>query len=136
MNTMKWLALTVFIAVNTAMAQKPVYKCSENGKTNYSDIPCLNATVIDTTPTQGLDKSTGRSMKGADVKNEIRQQQMSDSFYKPLFGETAEQTRKRHRRAKFRPEDRDACYRLDPLMESEKGERLFEVRMQYYKLNC
>lgn len=134
---MNWqIALAVAVVATAAMAQGPVYKCSENGKTSYSHVPCLNATVVDTTPTQGLDKSTGKSMKGEDVKAEIRRQQKSESFYKPLFGETAEETNRRHRRAKFTPEDRAACYKLDPLMQSEKGERLLEVRMQYYKLNC
>ena len=61
--TVSFLALTALTC-----AAQTVYKCESKGAVTYSHEPCMGAKVVDTTPTQGLDKSSGSSRKGADVR--------------------------------------------------------------------
>ena len=68
-----------------AHAQKPVYRCETAGKVSYSDAPCVGAKEIDATPTQGMDKMTGTSRKGADVRRDEQNAVMADAL-KPLTG--------------------------------------------------
>ena len=71
----------------SAQAQKPVYRCETAGKVSYSDAPCVGAKEIDTTPTQGMDKMTGASRKGADVQRAEHNALMADAL-KPLTSMT------------------------------------------------
>lgn len=50
-----------------AAPTQTVYKCTEQGKTVYTDAPCMNGKQIDASPTRGMDKSTGVERKGADA---------------------------------------------------------------------
>ena len=77
----------------------------------YSHEPCLDAQVVDTTPTQGLDKSSGTSRKGADVQKSETNKAMAKAL-EPIFGETAEQYELRHKRFKLSPKDRAECATL------------------------
>ena len=69
----------------SAHAQKPVYRCETAGKVSYSDAPCVGAKEIDAIPTQGMDKMTGASRKGADVRRDEHNALMADAL-KPLTG--------------------------------------------------
>ena len=130
-----WTAATAQ-TITQEQGKRNVYKCTEGGKTSYSHVPCVDAEVVDTTPTRGLDRSSGRTRHSADVQQEKIQELKQKNLYTPVFGETKEQTEKRHRWGKLDPEARATCQRLDPMMKSETGQRLYEVRMQYYKLGC
>jgi PAS domain-containing protein len=46
----------------------------------YSDAPCVGAKEIDATPTQGMDKMTGVSRKGADVRRDEHNALMADAL--------------------------------------------------------
>jgi hypothetical protein len=105
--TCSFLALTVFTG-----AAQTVYKCESKGAITYSHEPCIGAQVVDTTPTQGLDKSSGSSRKGADVRQIEQSKAMADAL-RPIFGETPAQREKRHRRFKLPPGDRMECDDLD-----------------------
>lgn len=73
-NTTCLLIPFLLLAPLLASGQQ-VYRCESNGKVSYSHEPCLGAQAIDTTPTQGMDKMTGKSKKGADVqRDEFRRQ--------------------------------------------------------------
>lgn len=141
---MRMAIAVLLITSTTAAAQtitpeqgkRAVYRCIEDGKTTYSHVPCIDAKVVETTPTQGLDKSSGRTMRSPDVQQEQHRDLIHRNLYKPLLGETKEQSEKRHRWAKLEPGARAECQRLDPLMKSESGQRLYDVRMLYYKFNC
>lgn len=138
------LALTVF----TCVAQT-VYKCESKGAVTYSHEPCLGAQVVDTTPTQGLDKSSGTSRKGADVRQSELNKAFADAV-RPMIGETAEQWEKRRRRLKLTPGARSECERLDghlPALETARynadkaaaaqaDANLFESRKRYRELHC
>lgn len=144
-----WAILGSLLVIGTSSNAQPVYKCVAKGAVVYSYEPCVGAAVVDTTPTQGLDKWTGQSRKGADVLGSERNKQMADAM-KPLLNETPLQREKRHRRAKLPPPDRMECGRLDSAIElaasnpgpkqgaqpSPADQQLFEQRRRYRELRC
>lgn len=132
-----------------AHAQKPVYRCETAGKVSYSDAPCVGAKEIDATPTQGMDKMTGTSRKGADVRRDEHNAVMADAL-KPLTGMSADQYRVYKHRFKLSPGDKAECARLDThlpelkqraatALSSEKARadvELYKARKQFNDLNC
>ena len=58
------------------------------GKVAYSDEPCAGATVVDKTPTQGLDKITGTYKKDAEVQKIELHKAMAEAL-NPLLHETS-----------------------------------------------
>lgn len=127
-----------------------VYKCESSGRVTYSHEPCLNAKVVDTTPTQGLDKWTGQSRKGRDVQAQELNKAFADGL-RPLFNESAEERAKRHRRAQLAPAANRECSALDAqLLEGEAAvrassapadtraaeQRLLRTRLRFRELRC
>jgi hypothetical protein len=126
-----------------------VYKCQSKGTVTYSHEPCLGASVVDTTPTQGLDKSSGQSRKGADVRSADNNKAMAEAL-KPLFNESAKQRATRIRRHKLPLEERLECENLDGRMAKfeaapesadkaatvEAESNLFASRKRYRELQC
>jgi hypothetical protein len=143
------LVLGCFLMVPTISSAQAVYKCVSKGSVVYSHEPCVGATVVDTTPTQGLDKWTGQSRKSTDVVRTEQNKAFADAL-KPLLNETPEQRDKRHRRAKLAPAERLECEKLDPAIEAGAGasglkpgapagpseQELFEKRRRYRELRC
>lgn len=132
-----------------AHAQKPVYRCETAGKVSYSDAPCVGAKEIDATPTQGMDKMTGTSRKGADVRRDEHNAVMADAL-KPLTGMNADQYRVYKHRLKLTPRDKAECARLNTnlpelkqraatALSSEKAladVELYKARKQFNDQNC
>ena len=132
-----------------AYAQKPVYRCETAGKVSYSDSPCVGAKEIDATPTQGMDKMTGASRKGADVQRAEHNALMADAL-KPLTGMRTEQYRVYKHRFKLSPRDKAECTRLDtelpdlkqraataPVSDKALADvELYKARKQFNDLNC
>jgi hypothetical protein len=128
---------------------QPVYKCQSKGSVVYSHEPCVGAQTVDTTPTQGLDKSSGKSRKGADVLKSEQHKAMAQAL-QPIFGESPEQYETRHRRFKLSPESRAECVRLDLQLASREAAvrdakkdatssaeaALFESRKRFRELRC
>lgn len=125
------------------------FKCQVDGKTTYSDAPCLGGAKVDTTPTRGMSKSTGSEKIGADVRREIQNEQMAEAL-KPIFGESSDQRATRIRRFKLAPAAWKRCYQLDgEIAAAEKAEagaqemelqrvqqQLFTLRRSYFDLRC
>jgi hypothetical protein len=136
------------VVASSADAQN-VYKCTPNGRVVYSHEPCLGAQVVDTRPTQGLDKSSGQSRKGADVQKNEMNKAMAEAL-QPILGETPAEREKRHRRFKLPPSDRSECATLDAALLAQEAElrktdkggvpkaeaALFESRRQFRELRC
>lgn len=132
-----------------ASAQKPVYRCEAAGQVSYSHAPCVGAREVDTTPTQGLDKMSGKSRKGRDVQRHEHDGQMAQAL-KPLLGMTPEQYRVHHRRSRLKPADQNACTHLDADLpglvqraaHASRAERaaadlgLYQARKRFNDLNC
>jgi len=91
---------------------RTVYKCVINGKTTFSDEPCLGAEKINVEPTRGIDKSTGTSRKGADVHREEFKEAIAEAV-KPLTGMNARELDATHRRLMLEPAARLECAQLD-----------------------
>lgn len=139
------LGCLVVFSVNS----QTVYKCQSKGVVVYSHEPCLGAQTVDTTPTQGLDKSSGHSRKGADIQRIEQNKAMAEALH-PLLGETAAQREVRHRRFKLSPADRSECARIDERLPAQEAAvhkadkaasalaeaTLFEIRKRYRELQC
>lgn len=129
---------------------QPVYRCESQGKVSYSDAPCVGAQVIDATPTQGMDRMSGKSSKGKEVRREEFRQLMDDAL-RPLTGKSNEEMRVLRKRAMQAPQDRQRCFALDrrlPELEAAaatgaEGPRkaqadveLYKARKQFFDLKC
>ena len=128
---------------------REVYKCQEAGKVIYSDSPCLGAEKIDTEPTRGLNKSSGKELTGKDVQREHRREITAEAL-KPLTGLDAKQLDQQGRRMKLNPESQKRCQLLDhsiPMAEREERsvqsnnsaetkQRLFSMRTEFRSLGC
>lgn len=113
-----------------------VYKCSVNGKTVYSDQPCLGAVEVDVTPTRGMNKSTGVERVGADVNRERNRELMADAL-KPLTGMNRTQYEVHSRRYKLPAATQTECRNLDASIArlktdegTAKGPQLAEIQRQ------
>jgi len=143
------LVISLITLSHAAFAAPPVYRCDSAGKVSYSDRPCLGAQVVDATPTQGMDKMTGRSRKGRDVQI-VEISAMFDKNVQPVTGRTHEEMNVLRHRIKLSPQDQSACSRLDdelPDLEAHaatatgaaKGRadvELFQARKRFFDLHC
>jgi hypothetical protein len=129
---------------------RTVYKCVDKGKTFYSDDPCPNAEKLEVEPTRGVNKSTGVTREGADVRRENFNDAMAEAV-KPLTGgKDAKQLDKAGRRMKLQPEAQLECARLElGITDGEQRERaaqpderksvqqgLYEDRRRFRQLRC
>ena len=127
----------------------PTYKCHDGARIEYSDEPCVAGQVVDTTPTQGMDKSTGVSRKGKDVQR-VELQEAVATALRPLTGMNAEELQRAGRRQKLPLADKRQCATLDneiPAQEMaargaagpEKAKadvKLYLSRKQFKSLKC
>jgi len=61
-----------------------VYKCQLQGRTTYSNEPCLGAQVIQTTPARGLGESHENSRAGNDgLRREKREKKVKEPMNSP-----------------------------------------------------
>lgn len=142
------LTLLIMLFTCGAMAQT-VYKCEYKGTVVYTHEPCLGAKTVDTTSTQGLDKSSGQSRKGADVRATEQNNAMAEAL-RPLISETPAQRETRHRRFKLPAGDKLECADLDSRLPAQedavrvasKGDAaaaelsLFQSRKRFRELRC
>lgn len=134
----------------SALHGQTVYRCDVQGKTSYSHEPCVGAKAVDTTPTQGLDKSSGKSRKGADVRKAEFNKAVSDAM-RPVTGLDHEQHDTLHRRFKLSHAAKLECAVLDTRLASHAAEErsatspkdvhtaqqsLFETRKRFRDLRC
>ena len=142
-------AVACVLAASGASAQR-VYKCTSGRTVLYSHEPCLDAQVVDVTPTQGMNRSSGVSRKGADVQR-IETRTMLANAMKPLTGMDEPQLKKLGERQRLAPSARQECDRLDARLAQEEAQtaqavgevdrqaraaRVFESRGRYRGLGC
>lgn len=129
------------ITLGVFAAGDPTYKCVTQGKVTYSDEPCVGAKIVDTTPTQGLDKTSGQSRKGPDVRRAETQKQMGE-ILEQITGRPPEHRDKAIKRIKLSLKDRQECESLDigisrlskPTPEEEV--ELYRQRKRFKDLKC
>lgn len=136
-NKLIMLLLTMSAAALAQPASTLTYKCVTGGKVTYSDEPCVGAEVVDTTPTQGMDKISGTSRKGADVMKAEHNKIMADAF-KPILGQTPAERAKAIKRVYLSPKDKLECYRLDGQILDERMQEvaLYQARKRFKDLKC
>lgn len=132
-----------------AWAAPPVYRCEGNGRVAYSDVPCVGAKVIDATPTHGIDKMTGQSRKGSDVRT-VEMRMTLDKATQPLTGRTHEEMNVVRRRIKLSGKEQAECTSLDgklPTLEADASGassgtkahadvELYKARKRFFDLKC
>lgn len=115
----------------------------------YSDAACVGAKVIDATPTQGMDKMTGRTRKGKEVQRDEFNRQF-DKALRPLHGKSHEEMNSARRRVYLPAQEQARCARLDDLLPSLEGDTkraegaakakadvgLYQARKQFFDLKC
>ncbi|MDO9437557.1 DUF4124 domain-containing protein [Hydrogenophaga sp.] len=155
----KWRAMTLCrlailacmgLAWLSASHAQTVFRCEVNGRVTYSHEPCIGARPVDTTPTQGLDKSSGKSRKGADVRNAELNKIMGDAM-RPITGLDDQQRLTLHRRFKLPHAAKLECAVLDTRLNSQESSvskasspqdlqaaemSLFESRKRFRELRC
>lgn len=143
------LLMTCLLIMPLLALGQQVYRCEINGKIGYSHEPCVGAKAIDTTPTQGMDKMTGQSKKGADVRKAEHNRQFAEAI-KPLTGKTPEEMEVATRRQKLSPLEKHNCTLLDSALpqlhlnatranteEKDKAEgQLYKARKAFRDLRC
>lgn len=123
----------------------PVYKCTVNGKTSYSDEPCMNAKEVDVTPTEGINSMTGSQAKSAEQLSrdmtKIRREALSKALA-PIASVTPEDFEREAKRANLPAADKQECKTLDSRLKTLKAEQptnekaLYEARARFFKLKC
>lgn len=148
------VGLCVYLVLAAAVAQTPppsrtVYKCEVEGRTQYSDAPCLGAKRVDVEPTRGLGSMTGKGAPGADVRNENLNETFSNAV-RPITGQSPAERAKAARRFKLDRSAQAECRSLDssiPRAEQmelgAKGtklagvqQNLFQMRARAFELGC
>lgn len=110
---MRAVVVPLLFVANLCAAMSPtVYRCKTGSQVNYSDTPCVGGKVVDVTPTRGVDKMTGQSIKGNDVQREEYRAMVDDATY-PLHGMSHKQMNVIRRRQKLSSSSQAQCASLD-----------------------
>lgn len=139
-------ACVIAVAVHSAQSAPPtqtVFKCTKDGKTIYTDEPCLGAVEVDATPTQGMDKSTGTSRRGADVLHDEQREAIARAL-KPITGLDREGLDRAGRRSQLTGDAQAECKRLDASMpnlamqqaDPNAAALLLQQRKRFKALGC
>lgn len=148
-NTLSRLAVLALALGADASPAQTVYRCESGNKVSYSHEPCVGAKPVDTTPTQGLDKSTGVSRKGKDVRKAELDKMFGDAT-RPITGLSDQQRATLHRRFKLPHAAKAECTLLDVRLAGQEADErkaapkdlaaaqtaLFESRKRYRDLRC
>ena len=117
----------------------------------FSDEPCLGAKRVDVQPTQGMDKWSGKSRKGEEVRRNEHHRQL-DKVTRPLHGRTHEEMNVQRRRTgnHLTPAEHARCAVLDQRLKTHEAREqdvageslartqqgLLELRREYRALGC
>jgi BMFP domain-containing protein YqiC len=142
-------AVVCALAASGAGAQR-VYKCTSGSSVSYSHVPCFDAQVVDVVPTQGMDRASGISRKGADVQRTEHRAMLAHAL-KPLNGMDEKQFDQFSDRQRLDPQAREACDQLDARLAQQEAQAaqpgtdaerkayatlLFESRQRHRRLRC
>jgi len=142
-------ALPLIFLAAAALAAPPVYRCESAGKIGYSDAPCVGATTVDVTPTQGADKLTGSSRKGKEVRT-TEFHNVLDKSLQRITGKSHDEMDVMRRRFKRNAQDQSECTRLDGQLPDLEGASasatggakgradvaLYQARKRFFDLKC
>lgn len=132
------------MAQTLSAPSRSIFKCTVDGKTSYSDSPCIGAERLEIEPSRGVGKTAGR-----DVQRE-RQREMIAEAIRPLSGMDSRQFEVHERRLKIPADAQRECKRLDvQIPEAEHAEQraageqrelqkvvLFNLRQRQRALRC
>lgn len=136
-NNLLMAVIAISVTAHAQSGGAMTYKCVTGKKVTYTDEPCVGAKVVDTTPTQGLDRISGTSRKGADVIKTEHNKMMADAL-RPLLGQTPEERAKAIKRVSLSPQDKLECYVLDGQILDPRMQEvaLYQARKRFKDLKC
>lgn len=128
---------------------RTIFKCVDNGKTFYSDSPCLGASKVDIEPSRGVSKLSGKERVGPDVRYEQHRETMSDAL-RPLSGMDAKQYAVFSRRVNLPASSQQECRQLDTAIAAAEGNerdavepgrtqvrsQLLKLRQRFREVSC
>lgn len=142
------LAIAFAACANLSPAQQ-VYRCESGGHISYSHEPCLGAQAVDTTPTQGMNKMTGITKKGADVQRDENRRLLNGiaSQITGLSPETHARLGQRHKLSRSAqlecsawdlrlPALEQAASQASPAKKAQADSDLFQARLAFRDLRC
>src|SRR6218665_1642293 len=117
-------AITAFAIGSTChAASNTVYRCEQGGKVIYTDEPCMNAKEVDVTPTEGMNKWSGKERVAPALQNrqatELRRKELGKAL-RPLTGQDDEKWQESLKHESRPAETRNECRRLDNLIPALK----------------
>ena len=133
MKRWTWAAMAT-IALCSQTEAGPVYKCTVNGKTAYSDAPCVGAKEVDIQPTEGMNKWTGSERKSPDQV----QRDMTKARRDLPSGHFESRAKYSH----LRPSDQRECHITESEIAALKAAKpvneqaLYSARAKFFKLKC
>lgn len=144
------LCAAPIVAAQTLHApSRTLFKCQDKGKIIYSDSPCLGAEKLEVEPARGVNKLSGTTRVGPDVRREL-DREMFANIVRPLTGQSNKQFEVAVRRVNLPGTVQQECRRLDQdLTDTELEEkrtsqnglrdvqaRLFVMRQRFRELRC
>jgi hypothetical protein len=137
-----WAAIAAaLLCVGTSAAPptQTAYRCTKDGKTVYTDQPCIDGRQVDTTPTRGMDKATGTVRKGADAMKDEQRERIAEAL-RPITGLNREGLDAAGRRQKLPADAQRECRQLDATMpkldEARDASELYRQRLRFKALGC
>lgn len=142
-----WLCVALGLPY-TVMAQQ-VYRCEVNGKVSYSNEPCQGAKVVNTTPAQSSDRTSGQQRKDMDaLKAELERNNATKT--RVLTAKAPEDPEVAKRRENLTPLAKHNCSLLDQSLpqlrenaahgtpeNKEKADiQLYKARKAFQDLRC
>lgn len=142
-----WLCVALGLPY-TVMAQQ-VYRCEVNGKVSYSNEPCQGAKVVNTTPAQSSDRTSGQQRKDMDaLKAELERNNATKT--RALTAKAPEDPEVARRRENLTPLAKHSCSLLDQSLpqlrenaahgtpeNKEKADiQLYKARKAFQDLRC
>jgi hypothetical protein len=128
---------------------RTLFKCQVDGKTLYSDSPCLGAEKMEVEPTRGVNKLSGTERIGRDVRAELEREAIARAI-RPITGISDQQFKVEVHRHYLSGGAQQECRRLDqdlanieyeekraaqPALRTVQ-ERLYLMRQRFRELRC
>jgi hypothetical protein len=138
---MRW-ALPAFCAALLAVpaaasAQQSVYRCTENGKTVYSSIPCPGGKVVANTNPAPAAAASAPVAKPSLAKQQEARAQGDEAAGSAQPGESADERDVREKRASLNAGARRECETLEQKIAGRPAEaEMYKLRKRYRDIRC
>jgi hypothetical protein len=149
-HALRTIRLAAFLCTSIwGVHAQQVYRCDIGGKVSYAHEPCLGAQAIDTTPTEGLNQSTGRVQRHPDVQRQVFQRELHEAMrpISVLSPETLQRLSQRYKLSRSAqlecavwdqrlPGFEQAAAKANAAQKASAELELFQARQHFRDLRC